>query len=83
MISNNIFPNNPSKHYCMFLCSSTDHIAAGTREFLRSACKSVPGVCVVQPAAWPAKCFGRTELKRKDRHVVKPQRPYKTLKEHV
>lgn len=49
---------------------------------LLSACKAVPGICVVQPEAWPARYFGRTELERNDKDDLTATKPtvYATLK---
>ncbi len=54
-----------SAHHCMTGLDSTNRTEPVTHESLRSACEAAPGICVVQPAAGPAKCFGRTELKKK------------------
>lgn len=55
------------KHYCIFPLVGTDRTEPAMHESLLSACKAVPGICVVQSAAWPTKCFGKTELKREDK----------------
>lgn len=53
-------------YHCVLSLVNTDRTEPVTHESLQSAGRAGPGVCAVQPAAWPAKGFGRTELKRKD-----------------
>ncbi len=57
-------------YHCALPLVDTDRTEPVTRESLLSAGRAAPGICVVQPAAWPAKCFGRTELKRKTQKVM-------------
>ena len=58
---------------CIFPVVGTNRTEPAMHESLLSACKAVPGICVVQSAAWPTKCFGKTELKReKTNNSFKP-----------
>lgn len=53
-------------YYCVLPLVNTDRTELVMHESLLSAGRTAPGICVVLPAAWPTRCFGRTELRRED-----------------